>query len=312
MGSQKYILPIVLVVVFIAIITFAFLFFDIGGEALRPGQPAPGENTLNPAAPEIKTPNISVYAWKTKTGGFFEVRWENLPDGATRLNVFRSKTGTNKWSLWKSIDIPAGSLLSGSIQLMLKSGETTDGYSFYVQAVSGNGTSTVTLWTSSSTVAGPPPPPPADNAPVNGNPPPGGDAPANTTSSGQNPPPPDTTGAPPTESTGTIYYYTPEGAISGTSSDFILDDFWVQHVNRSVEIGWQNISSNADKVIVSRAKTLGGTWKTIVNQVDPSTAYSIRLVDETLFTDYYYKMTVYDGGDVIANYGPIELPALAE
>ncbi|MBI3588834.1 MAG: hypothetical protein HY093_00250 [Candidatus Liptonbacteria bacterium] len=64
-------------------------------------------------------------------------------------------------------------------------------------------------------------------------------------------PPPPTS---PLENTSTQYYYTPSGQVSGTSS-IPLASFWASHVNKKIEVGWQNIPSSTTKIIVYRSKT---------------------------------------------------------
>jgi hypothetical protein len=315
---QKYIWPMVLIVACMAVISFAFMY--LGQEANRAIMEAVNQPTLqkigteSPAGqPEIKVPSVAVYTYKNKNGRFFKISWENLPNGTTRLNIFRSKTGTSNWSLWKSLNVPTGSLSSGEIELKLASGELTGGYSFYTEAASDNGSSATPLWVSSSTEALPPPPsaptstPPGENPPTS-NPieqllPPAEVAPSSTPVT-----PPSSTGTSP-ESTTTIYYYTPQGTVSGSTNVSSSSPFWVQHVNRAIEIGWQNIGTT-DKAMVSRSLNSNGPWTEIINQKNPSDSYSIRLVDETLYTGHYYKLDIYSGTNIAESYGPIELPPL--
>jgi hypothetical protein len=105
------------------------------------------------------------------------------------------------------------------------------------------------------------------------------------------------------------YYYTPSGAISGSGTS-THGNFWVEHVNQSIEIGWQGISSDTDTAIVYRATDEGGPWTELLRQANTPTNYSIRLLDNTLSTPHWYKMEAKDGVSTIATYGPTYLPAI--
>lgn len=262
-------------------------------------------NTTTPEAiPKEVPPNISLEIQKGKKTNYAVVRWGNLPEGTTKLDVFISKTGTNKWSLWQTIGVSQDELGGGSASFAINSTIANGNYSFYAEAQSGGGNSGSPLWTSSSTNptyttstqtgATPPPasPPPASPPPASTQPPP-------------SPTPSSTPGSSPTSS-GTVYY-TPSGGISGTQNPQTAN-FWVQHVNNnSLEIGWQNIPSDADEVTIYRSQSSNGTWLQILDQPNPAVSYSIGLVDNTLHDTYYYKLDIFRGGSQIAEYGPIEL-----
>lgn len=312
---QKYIWPALLIIVCVAVIVVAFIILGKQAEEITRSLNYE-QQSQTPSQPEIKITKIEIYKESGPSGKVLKLVWENLPNGTSRLKIFRSKIGTTQWILWKTEDLSQKNLASGSVDIKLGRTETTDGYVFYVQAIGGEGaggtTSTEVLWTSSSTPALTPPvvpPPPAGIVP-----PPGDNGNQVTTT-----PPIQIIPAPPiatssyvaptsTPATTTIYYYTPDGNISGAQIQN-TSDFWVQHVNRAIEIGWQNISG-ADKITVSRSLNQTGDWNAILNQNDPTSSYYIRLIDETIFTDYYYKMDIYSGENITKTIGPILLPAL--
>lgn len=286
---------------------------EISPNTITPETQEPANNTSTEAE-ILKSPNISLHIFKSKEKNVFIITWKNLPDGTTRLDVYRSKTGTNNWSLWKSVSIPSGTLTNGSIQITLQPGETTAGYSYYyAEAVDSDNklAGGQSLWTT----------PPLPLTPITTLPPPllntaGGlptappaisPTPASTPTSvaPQNGslPPVNTTTAP-----SGIIYYTPQGSISGTGSPQ-TENFWVKIVNRAIEIGWQNLPHEADKLIVSRSQNSTGPWNEILAQQTPAYngPYYIRVADATLDKPSYYKMEVFSLSTIIATYGPIFL-----
>jgi hypothetical protein len=288
--------------------------------------PAPpmlaGQNPQAPTAPQ--PPAVTLTIVKSPTGNSLVVQWQNLPSNTKALNIFRGTTNaTSTWSLWKTIDISAGDLANGNATINLGS-SLLDGYSFYAEAVSDNGNASGTqggggnsniLWTSSSTVpivttSTPPATPPS--AP-----------PQNPTSTAENPQSPPTTptssptssnpvsGTNPTSPTSSAPtgnpYYNPEIQISGYGN--APGNFWVEHVNQSIEIGWQNLPENINAIVVARSASSTGPWSTIIRQQNPGTAgsYSLQIVDDTLNDPYYYEMTAFNGTTTIATYGPAYL-----
>lgn len=256
-------------------------------------------------------PKITLTILKSKKDNTLIIQWQNLPHDTTSLKIFRGRTGTDQstWELWKTIGVPPGELANGSTEIDL--GSSSSGYSYYVEAVtgngSGNGTSTGNenvLWTSGTTE-----PPVATSTPPNNPPPPPtpSSTPPNASSSGGNgsssasgnPPGPTPTGTP---------YYSPEIQISsyGSSHD---QSFWVEHVDQKIRIGWQNLPPQTTSVAVVRSSNQDGPWTTILTQENPDTsgASSIQVVDNTFGAPFYYEMNALVDSTVIETYGPVYL-----
>jgi hypothetical protein len=296
----------------------ALVIFDLNGYI--PTLSIPGISqapaTPTPQPPAIPAPpSVSFVVQKSKSGNSFFVQWQNLPTGTTGLNIFRGKTGTpeNTWLLWRTLSISSGDLTNGNGEINL--GTTNeDGYSFYVQAINGGGGGDggVPLWTSSSTApivttstpeqpgndGGQNPPTPSStpgNNPPN-NPPPGQN-PSSTGQSNNNPPTP--TGTP---------YYSPEVQISGYGAAQ-TGNFWVQHVDQKIQIGWQNLPPEAIDVVINRSQNQNGPWATVLEQQNSggTGSYSIQLVDDTFGVPFYYELNAMVGTSTIATYGPVYL-----
>ena len=266
-----------------------------------------------------QAPEISFQFYKSKTKNVFIIRWKYLPNGTTRLDVYRAKTGTQNWSLWKSVFVPTGQEQSGIAEITLSLKEDPAGYSYYVEAVRGTGgdpTGGEVVWTSpqdlpiTQTDTLPPvPPPTSGNSEPPPPPPQENQSPTSTANSAQGttPPPPPSPAPSPSFPPGTIIYYKPESGISGTGLPETAN-FWAGIVNQAVEIGWQNLPDGSDKLIVYRSQTADGPWNQVLVQQDPvyNGPYSIRVADETISQSYYYKMDVLSAsGSVIISYGPI-------
>jgi hypothetical protein len=134
--------------------------------------------------------------------------------------------------------------------------------------------------------------------------PPSNSGPGNNPSSTENPQPSPPPGNP---------YYNPQVQITGYGT--ASGDFWVEHADQSIEIGWQNIPAEVDTITVARATGTAsstnptGPWNTIITQQNPGTSgsYSLQLVDNSLNDPYYYEMTALEGSTTIATYGPVYL-----
>ncbi len=278
----------------------------------RPSTPVHLQNNAAATStPEIVQPSISLTIQKSKQSNQITIRWANLPNGATRLDIFISKKDQNKWSLWKSVTLTRNELVGGSASFSVNSTIASGGYDFYAEAhSSGGGNDSSPLWTSSSTepvhtTSTPPtggsPPPPAPPPPVAPPPPPAGGPPLVP------PPTPSPSSSSPTDQNGVTYYYTPQQTISGSSTAQTAT-FWAQHVNNTVEVGWQNLPPNSTEVVISRAPTSTGPWTAILDQKNPEIqSYSIGLIDNSLNETFYYKMDALNGSVNIGTYGPIEL-----
>jgi len=267
-----------------------------------------------PPPPPPPAPSISLTMTKNKNKNTLTINWANLPGDTVALRIYRGKKGTatSTWQLWKTVDIPFGQL-SGSAQFDPGTGT----YSYYIEAVSGSGNGTSTgsgngdiVWhsgvtdpgtgTPSSTPQNPPAPTSTDNGQNN--------------SSGtvQNPPPspppaPTSTGNPGNTPTGTPYY-NPQIQISGYGSGQ-NGNFWVQHVDQKIQMGWQNLPPDTTSIVIYRSPNQDGPWATVLAQNNPGVngSYSIQVVDDTLGSPYYYEMNAVAGSSTIATYGPIYL-----
>ena len=104
-------------------------------------------------------------------------------------------------------------------------------------------------------------------------------------------------------------YYNPQVQISGYGT--APGSFWVEHVNQSIEIGWQDLPINIDTITVARSASSTGPWSTIIIQHNPGAtgSYSLQLVDNSVQDSYYYEMTAFQGTTTIATYGPVYLPS---
>jgi hypothetical protein len=262
-------------------------------------------------------PLVTVAIQKSTSGNSFVVQWENLPNGTVALEIFRGKTGTDPstWTLWNTIQLSPDQLVNGNATINLGL-ENEDGYSFYEEAVTGGDPgNTPPLWTSSSTVPVVTTSTPPTLPPNNPNQPPEnpGNESSSTNSTSTNPNTPDNnpsstpgSGNSPTTPTGTPYY-NPEVQISGYGN--APGDFWLQHVNQSIEIGWQNLPPDIGTIVVTRSQDSNGPWNTLITQQNPGTSgsYSLQIVDNTINQPYYYEMTAFNGTTTIATYGPVYL-----
>ncbi len=256
-----------------------------------------------------------------KEDGTLAIFWQNLPKDTKTLNIYRRDQESGDSVLWKTVEVTGE---SGSLDLGREEGGSA---TYTVEGVSasgstawssvGNTTSAGTtgsqsssgqISTSSSQTSNPGQqnqttiPPPATTPPVT--PPPATTLPPST-------PPPASSTPPPSEPVdiSTIIYYTPSGQISGTSSVSIAS-FWVQHVNKKIEIGWQNIPTSTTKIIIYRSQSQSSGYVKLLEQTDLLTSYMIRLEDNAVNEDYYYKMEAKNGLTLIATYGPVFLLGL--
>jgi len=110
-----------------------------------------------------------------------------------------------------------------------------------------------------------------------------------------------------------LYYYTPDGQVSSANPPPTIPHFWVQHVNRKIEIGWNDLPVGTVQIIVSRSGAMDGPWSQLLLQNQPvTTNYVIRLVDNTIGEAYYYKLDANGNNGILGTFGPELLPPLAE
>ncbi len=329
LARHEYIIVWVLSLVIIGSLAYVVLQLNSyvpPAEISSVGQPPTSNGSAASAqSPMISPPRVTFSILKAPKNGAggnnFIIQWQNLPDGTVALNILRSQAATNDWSLWKTITITANELGSGNA--MINIGNTTEaGYSFEIQAVSGNcqmtgiGNSTSTsdetvLWISSSTIptlaTSTPPTPspsPAQNAPPQNPTSPSSTTNPSTTISQDSSSPQNSSTV---QSPSGIPYYNPQVQI--TAYGTAPGSFWVSHINQSIEIGWQNIPIGIDTITVARSASSTGPWNTIIIQHNPGTSgsYSLQLVDNTLGEPYYYEMAALEGTTTIATYGPAYL-----
>jgi hypothetical protein len=280
-------------------------------------------------SPAIPPPSVNFFIQKAASGNSFVVQWENLPNGTVALNILRSTTGQDNWTLWKTVTITPDELDSGNADLAIGTA-TEAGYSFEVEAVSGNASTTgvgnssstsgqTVLWTSSSTIPVVTTSTPPEQNPPSQNPPGQNPPPQSTPSSTSSSTNPSTSSNPSSSSSSSennsstsqtpsgIPYYNPQVQITAYGN--APGSFWVSHVNQSIEIGWQNIPEGVDTITVARSASSTGPWSTIIIQNNPGTSgsYSLQIVDDTIDEPYYYQMTALDGTTTIATYGPAYL-----
>ena len=288
---------------------------------------------LSPVPPPAVTvqaqPSIVVGIQKTKNGLRLVVQWENLPSGTTEINLFRSATESGQGVLVGSISIASSSPAGGSDSISIPNADQ-GGYYYGVAAGNdgsplynspptppGEASPTSSVITSGTAVPPPPPPPPkngqAPNNPSNSGPQPENN-PSGTPPNGGNGMPASgpEPAAPTSTPTPTTTYYNPEGGISGIASTTSQGNFWVQHVDQKIQIGWQDLPAGTAQIIVARAPSDDGPWTAVPPKpIATNTAYSIQVVDDTLGDPDYYEMDVYDGGgNIIATDGPVLLQPL--
>jgi len=245
--------------------------------------------------------------------------WENLPEGTEKIDIYRTDEGSGEWGLWRSI--PVGGT-SGGVEIGI---EGPGNFEYYFEALNGGGNTT---WISENAPSSPastnnednnssenttstlsplsnentnasstssPPAPNPETPPIDEN------IDTSPTLSPPVPPPPVEDGV----------YYTPDGQVVSTST-VDLGNFWVQHVDKRIEIGWKNLPDGTDKIVVDRSRTETGGYSQFLEINDPQGSDTIRLVDNTIHENYYYKMSALDGTLILETYGPMFLPILEE
>ncbi len=270
--------------------------------------------------------NLLVILCIKKDGNLF-LAWRNLPSETTQINIYRRESGGAP-VLWKTVTITGN---EGFFEVGNE--DDTKGYTFGIEAATASGE---VKWTSPNTPssnnqnnsqnggqsAQQTPRENSGNIQGQTNPPNGqtttssnqqhgtsSQSQSHTTTSSQQQQA--TTTPPSTYDTSTYIYYTPSGQISGTSS-IPTANFWVKHTNKIIEIGWQNIASSSDMIIIYRSKNKLSGYEKLFTQENPITIGLdfIRLDDQTINEAYYYKMEARRGSVILATYGPTFLPAL--
>jgi len=272
------------------------------------------------------TPSITITLQKTSNGPRLTVQWEYLPDGTVKIEIFRAASPTSPGVLIGTVAVASSSLAGGSASFNIP-GKDQDGYYYGIAAGDDglplfNSTPAPLVNTSSTS----PPLAPSSNS---GN---GAQTTSPTLSSpsssqsqtqNQNNQTPATTTNENTpqennssgiENTSTVTYYTPQGSISGTASETATENFWVQHVDQKIQIGWQNLPLDTNRIVISRSASDDGPWVAVLTQNNPvvDMPYSIQIVDDTLGSAYYYKMDGHETNGTTNTYGPVLLGPLSQ
>lgn len=275
-------------------------------------EPKPQETnivSISPSTPKSEETGVVI---GIKNGETLILSWQNLPSGTSHIDIFRAKLACENWSKWKTAEIKDSS--QGSVEI--KANENISSDCFYFKAVSGSGTQ---LWSSAPQNqvgylgGGTPPPQGQPNGPGTPNqpppPPPSGTPPTAPTST----PPSQSTSTPPPPPPSQNPTSTPSQPTSTVPDIIHTESFWVGHVNQKIEIGWQNMPSGTDKIIVSRSTASEGPWTKLFEQQGPfeNKPYVIRLVDETINSPQYYRLEAFSSsGAILQTFGPLLLPAL--
>lgn len=311
--SKKFIITILAL---FAIVGGGFFFVLRWGSEPTPAAPA-APTPPPPQAPPPPAPSVSVTEENAKTGNMIYVEWANLPGGATELEIFRSLKGKDQWSLWKTIPLTGDDISSGNVSFNIGKSDYSN-YDFYSEAVGtgGNGgtvDTTSTLWTSNPTEPVVTTPSSTTSGAGNDNEPPPSNPTSTPSSTGNQPPP-----APPSNPTSTptstppapsgTPYYNPQVQVSSYQQNPTAN-FWVQHVDQTIQIGWQNLPVITTSIVISRSASSTGPWSPLLTQTNPGQngSYSIQVVDETVDQPYYYLMDANAGTTTVATYGPFYL-----
>jgi len=330
----------------ILIVVGIFLFAFSRPASLEIVPPAPSQKPAATSTPS-QTPEVNL---QFKDKNTLSVEWKNLPDGTSLVNIFRSPIKKNLWTKWKTIFTGAGSG-TGEITIGAKENLSSNSYYFQTVSASGDTLYTSPAaqpQTSAGSPGGQPPP----AAPIGGfnltmaatststpGTPTGQFNLANTSTQGNatpttqynlsntstsTPPGATSTATSSSQSTTTLgnlptssvtifmkgIYYSPQGIPTGSG---VQDaDFWVLHVNQYIEIGWQNLPSSTNAIVIYRSSSSTGPWMQIVEQtgIDSSIPSFIRLVDSAINIPHYYKMEALATTTLLTTYGPVFLPAL--
>ena len=275
-------------------------------------EPGPQNTAFSPSLPKNAETGVALALKDQET---LVLSWQNLPTSTSRIDIFRAKLACESWSKWKTAEIQDPS--SGSVEIKVNE-NLASGYCLYFEAISKSGEA---LWSSTpiNQIAylggGTPPPQGQPNGPGTLNqpppaPPPLGSPPATPTSTPQSQP----TSTPPSQPpSGGETTSTPSQSTPIVPDIVHTENFWVDHVNQKIEIGWQNMPSGTDKIIVSRSATSTGPWTKLFEQQGPfeNKPYVIRLLDETINSPQYYKLEAFSSSNaILQTFGPLLLSAL--
>jgi len=200
MGNR--LLPLYIFLAVFVVIATIFGFYYLFNSAVPPNLP---EDKPTAQKGQNETANRETQLMiKAADSQHLFLSWHFLPGDTARLEIFRTKKGTNDWIHWKTINVNTGALAGGSTEIVGGENDDLSQYSYYVESVTSIGLIT---WISATTE------PLASTAPtiftmitgggsneggdtiiITGAPPPGGNE--NPAESGGSPPP---TTTPPTD-----------------------------------------------------------------------------------------------------------------
>jgi hypothetical protein len=257
------------------------------GQATKNKGPA---TSMTPTGTQTATPSDARVSFEIKNsnaGQDFVVAWKNLGSSTQALDVYKSRTGTGSWSLWRSVPVPNGSQTTGVAETGTGH-ESLSGNSFYVQAVSfGDG--------GSGGSSG------------------GGEGDAQQNILWTSPP------AAPSGDGGTDGQNQNQSSSSDTSADTNtpvsgprIPSFQISNSDTWIEITWQNLPTSTTSLVISRAGSPDGPWTTFFTEPNPVTdvPYTVKVVIDTPNMPFYYELTAYNESALIGTYGPIYLSAI--
>ncbi|MBI2034043.1 MAG: hypothetical protein HYT13_03015 [Candidatus Liptonbacteria bacterium] len=299
---------------FTIFVAFAILYYTAFYE---PSSEEDIGTAFSPTIPKSEGSRVAIGIKDQKT---LVLSWQNLPTGTSRIDVFRARLACENWSKWKTTAIEDPN--QGSVEIKIYE-NLSSGYCIYFEAISRSGEA---LWSSTPlnqiAYLGSSTPPPQGQTSGPGTP----SEPLSSTS--QSEPTSTSTETQTTSTTTETTSTTTETTSTSTettsttteSTSTVLDivhteNFWVEHVNQRIEIGWQNMPSGTDKIVVSRSVVSEGLWKKLFEQQGPfeNKPYVIRLLDETIDSPQYYKLeALSSSGAILQTFGPLLLPALGQ
>jgi|GEM_PF-3660806 hypothetical protein len=277
---------------------------------------------IEDCATYVKNPNGGAEAYLcVKENRYLVLSWDNIPRDTRNIDIYRMKEGDSALSLWQSIDVSgggSGELIIGEVGVSVPGGAATVGtleelalLSFYIEATGADGEILYTSATSTPTSTVPleptttepavPLPPPTTEPTVTPTTTPTSTVPVVTA-----PTTTPTSTTPVTQPTSTTpYYYTPDGQVSSYTPPPAPEHFWVQYVNKKIEIGWSILPPETTRVVIYRSASSQGEWLQLLAQESPVTSYyTIRLVDNTMAEPYYYRLVAFGDSETLVSYGP--------
>ncbi len=235
--------------------------------------------------------------------------WKNLPLSARTVNIYRSLTNQNSWVKWKTIVVNEFVGVDGFIKIEVFKASDIDDYEYYIQILDQSGATIVETHTPillslppQSPITPPSPGTTGPTAPTTTSPPP---PTSKTTYLQITSPTPSSKSTPPPKN----IYYTPDGKIAGYQNES-NDKFRIAYINKSIEIAWGSFSEQFDTLVISRSNNPQGPWFNLIQQtsVDANKSHFFRLVDNSFYQDYYYRLELILNSIVVATYGPVFLP----